>query len=455
MVDNNTYHEVVFTDLTHDARGVCRIDGYPVFVKDALKGERALIKLIKRNANFGIGRLVDIREASPYRKIPICEHYEVCGGCNTMHMDYQTQLNFKEHRTRTTLKKLGHIETTVKPTVGMNNPYYYRNKTFIHFGMRGGRIVAGLHQPQSRDIVNLKRCHVFPKVFSDIIRFIKSNMSDLDIPIYSSRSDKGVFRGVSIRQSRSTEAMTLVLVTKSSKFPHKDALVERLITKYPKIKTIVHHVNTGENPAVLNGKAKVLHGDDVLEDTLMQHRYTMSHKSFFQINPVQTELVYKQALKYANVNNTMTVLDAYTGIGSLALALAPHVGKVIAFDIEKEAIKNARVNAKMNAIENVVFHHGEASQIMPKLSDEAIDVLFVDPPRKGCDQAFLEHVTAMNIARIVYISCNVSTLARDLNYLQAQGYHVEAVTPFDMFPQTSHIESVSLLIKEETSHEND
>ncbi|TVP95913.1 MAG: 23S rRNA (uracil(1939)-C(5))-methyltransferase RlmD [Acholeplasmatales bacterium] len=445
MVQKNTYYEVTFTDLTHDAMGVCKIDGFPVFVKDALKGEKAMIKITKLNKNFGFGRLIEIRDESPFRKLPICEHYHVCGGCNMMHMNYQTQLDFKKYRTQETLRKLGKIETVVHNTVGMSNPYYYRNKAIVPFGMRHGKIVAGLYRPRSHEIVDIRRCHVFPKVISDIIRYCKTLFAELQYTIYDETTHQGLIRGLMFRTSHAEGTIALTLITKEAKLTEKERLIHNLRRRYPGIVSIVHNINTEKTNVMLGSKSRVLFGEDTIQDTLLDLSYEISHRSFFQVNPEQTALLYQKALDYAALKPTDTVIDAYCGIGTIALTAARHVKQVIGIESVKEAVKNAQQNAKTNRIDNVRFIHGLAETILPDLAEHKPDVLFIDPPRKGCEKPFLEALVKLAVPRVIYVSCNVATLARDLNFLQANGYTVHETTPFDMFPQTSHVECVVLM----------
>lgn len=445
MVEKNAYHEVTFTDLTHDAMGVCKIDGYPVFVKDALKGEKALIKITKLNKNFGFGRLIEIREESPFRKLPICEHYHVCGGCNMMHMNYQTQLDFKKYRTQETLRKLGKIDTVVHDTVGMNNPYYYRNKAIIPFGMRHGKIIAGLYRARSHEIVDIRRCHVFPKVISDIVRYCKTLFLELGYTIYDETRHQGLIRGLMFRSSHQDGTIGLTIITKESKLPEKERLIHSLRRRYPGIVSIVHNINSDKTNVMLGSKSRVLFGEDAIQDTLLDLTYDISHRSFFQVNPEQTAHLYKKALEYAQLKPTDTVIDAYCGIGTIALSAAKHVKHVIGIESVKEAVKNAQQNARANHIENARFILGLAEDVLPTLAEQEPDVLFVDPPRKGCEKTFLEALIKLKVPRVVYVSCNVATLARDLNFLQANGYTIHETMPFDMFPQTSHVESVTLL----------
>ena len=447
MVEKNSYHEVTFTDLTHDAMGVCKIDGYPVFVKDALKGEKALIKVVKTNKNFGFGRLIEIKDVSPFRKQPICDHFNECGGCNMMHMNYEMQLGFKKHRVKETLRKLGHIETDVDDTVGMNNPFYYRNKAIIPFARDNGKIVAGMYKPRSHDIVDVRRCHVWPKVFSDITRFLKRFLDSLDYSIYDETSHSGVFRGIMLRRSKDNEQLSLTLIVNGNKVPYKDSIVETVLERFPCVKSIVANFNKEKTNVMLGRKSKVLYGEDAIYDTLLGNEYRISHKSFYQVNPLQTEALYEKAIEVADLDENDTAMDAFSGIGTIALSLARNVKRVIGLESVGAAVEDARENAVRNGIDNAEFHVGKVEDIIGRFKNENVDVLFVDPPRKGCKRDFLDAVLDMDIDKIVYVSCNVSTLARDLNILVGAGYIIKSVTPFDMFPQTSHIESVTLLEK--------
>ncbi len=448
MVAKNEYHEVVFTDMTHDARGVCKIDGYPLFVKNALKGETALVKITKKNKHFGLARLVELRKVSPFRMQPICEHYDVCGGCSIMHMNYEMQLDFKRYRTVETLRKLGKIECSVSPCVGMSNPYAYRNKVTVFFKYRNGRLMTGMYKRESHDVVDIKRCHIIPKIHNDIIRFLKAEIEDMNIEIYDDDTGAGVLRGVMIRSSATDGQLQVTLITSRTRFNEKEALAERLMERFPNLVGVIQNINAGPNISILGQKSRTLIGQETFSDTMLGCRFDISHRAFHQINPLQSVALFNHAVALAGLKVSDTVLDAYCGIGTIALCVASRVKAVIGVDIVKESIKNAVANARMNHIKNAKFIHGAVEDVMTTLKNETIDVVFVDPPRKGCDKAFLQTLIELGIPKIIYISCNVSTFARDLNCLQAGGYRVGNVTPFDMFPHTSHIECVSLLVRD-------
>jgi len=445
MIEKNEYYTVEFIDMTHDGMGVCKIDGFPIFVANALKGEKAEIKIVKLNASFGFGRLIEITAKSPFRKEPICDHFSECGGCNLMHMNYQMQLDFKKHRTKETLRKLGKINTSVKDTVGMLNPYYYRNKTVIPFGEQNGRMISGLYKKRTHDIIDMKRCYIIPKITSDIVKYLKGVFEELNIPAYNEKVGVGVIRHIVIRSSYKFDDISVTIVTLTPKLPKKEIIVKKLVSRYDRVVSVVHNFNPDNTNIILGKKSKILFGEDFIRDEINGVYFKISHRSFYQVNPAQTEDLYRKAIEYADLEANEVIIDAYCGIGTIGLSAAKYAKTVLGVDVVKSAISDAMENARNNNITNAKFVAGKAEEVILQWKNYDVDVMFIDPPRKGCDKVFLETVVQMKIPRIVYISCNVSTLARDLNYLQSQGYEVIEVTPFDMFPQTSHIETVTKL----------
>lgn len=445
MIEKNEYYDVIFTDMTHDGMGVCKVDGFAVFVPNALKGETAQIKITKVKSSFGFGRLIAITSKSPYRKEPICDHFLDCGGCNLMHMDYQMQLDFKKYRTTETLKKLGRIETKVHDTVGMLSPYYYRNKAVIPFGEENGKLVAGLYKSRTHDIIDMKRCYIIPKITTDIVKYLKNVFIELNIEPFKESSHEGIVRHVVIRNSHKFDDISITIVTATPKLPRKEILVKKLVNRYKKIVSIVQNYNPEKTNVVLGKKSRVLYGEDFIRDEINGVHFKISHRSFYQVNPVQTEELYKKAIEYADLTKDEVIIDAYCGIGTIGLSAAKYAKTVLGVDVVKSAIQDAVANSNNNGITNSKYVIGKAEEVIKAWRNYNVDVLFVDPPRKGCDESFLKVVAEMKIPRIVYISCNVSTLARDLNYLQSHNYVIEEVTPFDMFPQTSHIETVTKL----------
>ena len=443
MIEKNEYYDVLFSDMTHDGMGVCKVDGFPVFVPNALKGESAQIKITKVNKSFGFGRLMEINQKSPFRKEPICDHFSECGGCNLMHMNYQMQLDFKKYRTKETLLKLGKVQTKVNESIGMINPYYYRNKAVIPFGEENGKMVAGLYKARTHDIIDMKRCYIIPKITIDIVKYLKNVFIELNIDAYNEQTGFGIVRHVVIRNSHKYDDISVTIVTATPKLPRKEILIKKLVNRYKRIVSIVQNYNPEKTNVILGKKSRVLFGEDFIRDEINGVYFKISHRSFYQVNPAQTEELYKKAIEYADLTQNEIIIDAYCGIGTIGLSAAKYAKTVLGVDVVKSAIEDARENAKNNKIENAKFVVGKAEEVIKTWKNYDVDVLFIDPPRKGCDPEFLNTIIEMKIPRIVYISCNVSTLARDLNILQASNYEIKEVTPFDMFPQTSHIESVT------------
>jgi len=443
MIEKNEYYDVIFTDMTHDGMGVCKIDGFAVFVPNALKGESAQIKITKVNSSFAFGRLMEITSKSPFRKEPICDHFSECGGCNLMHMNYQMQLDFKKYRTKETLRKLGKIETKVHDTVGMINPYYYRNKAVIPFGEENGKMIAGLYKSRTHDIIDMKRCYIIPKITTDIVKYLKNVFIELNIDAYNEKTGEGIIRHVVVRSSHKFDDISITIVTSTPKLPRKEILLKKLINRYKRIVSVVQNYNPEKTNVILGKKSRVIYGDDFIRDEINGVYFKISHRSFYQVNPVQTEELYKKAIEYADLAQNEVIIDAYCGIGTIGLSAAKYAKIVLGVDVVPKAIADAKENAIHNDIKNAKYVVGKAEEVIKSWKNYNVDVIFIDPPRKGCDEEFLKTIVEMKIPRIVYVSCNVSTLARDLNFLQANNYEVKEVTPFDMFPQTSHIESVT------------
>ncbi len=435
--------EVTFEDLTHDARGVCKIDGYPVFVKHALKGEKALIEITKKYKSYGLGRLIRLKELSPFRKDPICEHFATCGGCNLMHMDYQTQLDFKTFKTQSTLKKLGSIETEITPTIGMQNPLYYRNKATFHFDQLDGKIYAGYYREGTHRVVDIHRCHTLPKIFSEILLELKSIAEEGIVDVHALATPNGGLKRAIIRQSLSSKEILITLITHQKQSLKVNRINERLTKKFPLIMGIIHNVNS--KAFGLGAKSDLIYGVDQIKETIGGMHYSINHRSFFQVNAIQAETMLEEIARKADLTGDETIIDAYAGVGHIGLSLASRVQRVIAIETVKKAVQEGLKAARYNHIDNIEFVEADAKDAIRELP--SVDLLIVDPPRKGLHGEFIKSVLEKNIPKMIYVSCNVATLARDLNLLQAGGYVVEETTPLDMFPQTSHIESITRLTR--------
>ncbi len=433
-------------DLTHDALGVCKLDnGFMIFVEGMLKGERAEIMITETRKNYGFGKIINLLEKSPYRVTPKCKHYEICGGCTLMHMDYDLQLSFKKYRVETTLKRVGLNNVLVNDMIGMANPYFYRNKVEIKFRQGEKGIEAGFFQAKSHILVNLEECHIMPKRLFDLLTLVKNVSNELGIKAYDEEHNNGVFKSAVLRESSKTKQLSILFhLPAGTKFPQEEVFIKKLLAKIPEIASIAYSA-TNDESAFSPDNIVILHGEEGLVDSIDGLDFWIGHRSFFQTNPLQTEKLYKKALDYAGLTGKEKVIDAYCGIGTISLAAAKKAYKVFGIEVVKPAIIDARKNAELNHLKNVFFEVGEAEIVIQKWKKFKFDVIFVDPPRKGCDKALLDAIMMMKIPKIVYVSCDPGTLARDLHILSEGGYSILEVTPFDMFPQSVHVETVTLL----------
>ncbi|WML42779.1 23S rRNA (uracil(1939)-C(5))-methyltransferase RlmD [Neobacillus sp. PS3-40] len=452
-VQKNDYIDVVFEDLTHDGAGVAKVDGYPLFVPNGLPGEKAKVKVIKANKGYGFGRLMELYENSPYRVEIESSDTHKYGGCQLEHISYDGQLKFKENQVRQVLARIGKLEDVlVHPILGMENPWHYRNKAQVPVGEKDGKLIAGFFKQRSHEIVDTDESLIQIPEVNEAVQTVKEICNELGIPAYQEESHKGVLRHIMARYGKKTGELMVVVITRTADIPQKNKLVEEIVARLPKVKSIVHNVNSKRTNVILGEKTNVLWGNEVIYDYIGDVKFAISALSFYQINPDQTKVLYEKALEYADLNGEETVIDAYCGIGTISLFLAQKARKVFGVEIVPEAIEDAKRNAELNGITNAEFAVGEAEAVIPKWYKEgnAADVLVVDPPRKGCDEALLQTIIEMKPKKVVYVSCNPATLARDLRILEDGGYKTVEVQPVDMFPQTTHCEAVAkIVLKEE------
>lgn len=451
-VEKNQFLEVEFIDLTHEGHGVAKVEGYPIFVPNALPGERATIKVIKTSKGYGFGKVIELLKQSPVRVEPVCSIYNQCGGCQTQHMSYEGQLEAKYKQVTEVMKRIGKLEDVViHPVLGMENPWSYRNKAQVPVGELEGGLVVGFYQKRSHEIIPMHECYIQGKENDEMIQDVKNICDELKIEPYNELAHKGILRHIMARYGHFTNESMLVLVTNKVNFPKKDELVSRIVEKYPNITSIIQNVNSEKTNVILGNQTFVLFGSETIKDKIGDITFEISARSFYQVNPTQTKVLYDKALEYAKLNGNETVIDAYCGIGSISLFLAQKAKKVYGVEIVPEAIEDAKRNATINHMANVEFEVGKAEEVIPNWYKQGItaDVLVVDPPRKGCDEALLNTMIEMKPSKVVYVSCNPSTLARDLRVLEDGGYETIQIQPVDMFPHTSHVECVAELVLKE------
>lgn len=452
-VQKNEEVTAVCEDFTHEGLGVAKVDGYPLFTPYLIPGEKAKIKVVKVNKQYGYGKLLELLDRSDDRVEPPCNVFYRCGGCQLQHLTYDTQLEMKYHVVKNNLEKIGKItDATIHPVLGMEEPWRYRNKIQMPVGEKDGRIITGFYQERSHNIIpDMDTCHIQNKYGDEIINFLRDVLNELKIPAYDEAVHQGVIRHIITRTAYETEETMVIFVTRTKRLPHKNELIRRLTEKFPKVKSIVHNINPLRTNVIMGDESKTIYGDDYIIDSIGDIKFKISPKSFFQVNPEQTKVLYEKAVEYARLKDTDVVIDAYCGIGSISMFLAKKAKQVYGVEIVDEAVEAAKENAQLNGIENVEFVAGKAEEVMPKWKEEGIkpNVIVVDPPRKGCDESLLQTMIAMEPERIVYVSCNPATLARDLRILEEGGYKTKEVQPVDMFPQTYHVECVTLMSKVE------
>ena len=448
-IQKNDYIDVVFEDLTHEGSGVAKVEGYPIFVPFGLPGEKARIKVTKINKGYAFGRLMELLEESTDRVEPPCPIYRQCGGCQLQHLSYEGQLKAKEKMVREIMARIGKLpDVPVHPVLGMTEPWNYRNKAQVPVGEMEGGLVAGFYAKRSHEIINMDECLIQVTENDDTVRTVKKICEKYRVRAYDERNHKGLLRHIMVRHGQVTGEIMVVLVTRTPELPHAREIIKDIIESVPGIKSIIQNVNALKTNVILGSKTNVLWGAEVIHDYIGDVKFAISPRSFYQVNPTQTKVLYDKTLEYANLSGNETVIDAYCGIGTISLFLAQKAKKVYGVEIVPEAIEDAKKNAELNGITNVDFAVGSAETVIPAWYEEGItaDVLVVDPPRKGCDENLLKTIAEMKPKKVVYVSCNPATLARDLMYLEEHGYKTVEVQPVDMFPQTMHVESVAKLV---------
>lgn len=444
---NKTYR-VEITGLTHEGQGVGKIDGLVVFIDSSLPGETVEVKIVKQTKSYATGNLINIIKPSAKRVEPFCPVFDKCGGCAVQHMSYESQLEFKKDTVEQNLKRLGGLENIkVHDTLGMESPYKYRNKVQYPVSSEDNEIRIGFYENRSHNIIDSSRCDIQPLESNEVRDIIRNFCKENGVSIYDEKSGKGLLRHVMVRNGFKTGELMVVLVINGQKLPGSGLLAEILCRKYEKIKSIMLNVNTKNTNIILGDRNICIYGQEYITDYIGNYQFRISPLSFFQVNPVQTEVLYRKALEYASLTGNETVFDLYCGIGTISLFLSEKAKRVVGVEVVRDAIEDAGKNAALNNVANTEFIAGEAEVVIPRLYAEGAraDVVVLDPPRKGCDEALLNTLVEMQPKRIVYVSCNPATLARDLKYLSGHGFEVQEVQPVDMFPWTGHCEAVCLL----------
>ena len=432
----------VIDHLTKEGVGVAHLEKKPVYIMYSIDGESILANIEyvgKKNVFASINK---INDASKYRTNPLCKVYYQCGGCHLSHMSYIGQLNFKTNIVKKMFVNGGFDNVNVHFCVGQETPYFYRNKIQVPVQKQGKQIIAGFYKEDSHEIIPYNKCYVQDELSNKIIKNVLQAMKENKIEPYNEDFRTGTIRHILIRRAK--EETMLVLITNVDSFPGRKNFVNAIKKYCPEISTIIQNINPRHTNVILGEKENVLYGKGYIEDVLCGVKFKISPKSFYQINKRQCEKLYTKAIELANLTGKETILDAYCGIGTIGLIASKNAKLVYGVEVVSDAIKDAKMNAKNNNITNCLFYCDDAQDFMKKFNEQ-IDVVFIDPPRKGCSEQFLNSLVHLKPKKIVYISCNPETQVRDLSYLVDKGYTFNEVYPFDMFPQTFHVETVCAL----------
>ena len=436
-------------DCGTDGEGIGKADGFTVFVKDAVIGDIVTAKIMKAKKNYGYGRLMEILKPSPYRVESVCPSARQCGGCQLQAVSYEEQKVFKEKKLRGHLERIGGFrDLPMEPMIGMDEPYHYRNKAQFPVGRnKEGRIITGFYAGRTHAIIENRDCALGIPQNKEILDIVIAHMEKYGIAPYDEMTGKGLVRHIFVRYGFFTGELMVCLIINGQDLPHQKELIEKL-REIPGMASISLNINKKRSNVILGDKVKTIWGQEYITDKIGDISYEISPLSFFQVNPKQTWKLYSKALEYADLHGEETVWDLYCGIGTISLFLAQQAKFVRGVEIVPAAIDDAKRNAQINNIENVEFFVGKAEEVLPREYEKNgvyADVIVVDPPRKGCDEMLLKTILKMQPKRVVYVSCDSATLARDLRFLCDNGYELKKVCGVDQFPQTVHVETVVLL----------
>ena len=468
-LEKNDIVRLTISDIGTDGEGIGKVDGYTLFVKDAVIGDTITARVIKLKKNYGYGRLMEVIEPSKDRVEPVCPVARQCGGCQIQQMSYDAQLDFKRKLVEGNLRRIGGFpDINVLPVIGMDEPYHYRNKAQYPVGRdKDGNVVIGFYAGRTHCIIDNQDCAIGARENVKILTAIRDYINENKVSVYDENTGNGAVRHILIRKGFHTGQVMVCIVVNGESLPQEDKLVAKLTglelwenetngkldsvkeKVVPYISSVMININRENTNVILGDRCRTLWGKDYIEDSINGITFQISPLSFYQVNPVQTEKLYGKALEFAGLTGNEVVWDMYCGIGTISLIMATRAKKVYGVEIVPAAIENAKNNARINGLDNAEFYVGKSEEIAPELAEQGAvpDVIVVDPPRKGCDEALLDTIVKMQPERVVYVSCDSATLARDLKYLAARGYEVKTVQPVDQFCHTVHVETVCLLSK--------
>jgi 23S rRNA (uracil1939-C5)-methyltransferase len=441
-------HELIINNYSHQGEGIGRIDNFTVFVPGAILGERVRVKISEVKKNFARGQLEEVILPSLYRSKPLCPVYHLCGGCQLQHVTYEKQLEMKKGIVENALGRIGNQNIKALSTIGMKDPWRYRNKGYFQVNREKGRVRLGFYETGSYDFVPASGCVLFSLQINRLVSYLEDQLSLQKVIVYNSKTGEGNLRNVLIRESKSTGEIMIVFITKKNNLGLDQNVFNDLVRTFPQVVSIYQNINRSSKAALLGKDFRLLKGKPDLEDAIGLFKFKISPRSFFQVNIIQAEILNKKILEYASLRREETVIDSYCGTAAISIYLAKQARKVYGIEIEKSAVRDAKINCELNGISNLKLFTGKAEEWLCKWrrSVEEVHLIIVDPPRKGCSLKVLKGIINVKPKKIIYVSCNPATLARDLKYLtKNDDYKLKKVLPIDMFPQTGHIECLASL----------
>ena len=441
-------YELIINSYSHQGEGIGRINNFTVFVPGVIIGEKVKVKITEVKKNFSRGRLEEVISSSPHRIKPLCPVYHLCGGCHLQHMAYEKQLEMKQEIVENALNRIGNQNIKALPAIGMKGPWRYRNKGYFQVNQEKGRVQLGFYKAGSYNFVPASGCVLFSLQINRLVGYLEDQLSLQNVTVYNNKTGEGNLRNVLIRESRSTGEVMIVFFTKEYNLGFEQDVLNDLVRTFPQAVSIYQNINRSPKAVLLGKVFRLLKGKPDLEDALGPFKFKISPRSFFQVNAEQAETLNERVLEYANLSGKETVIDSYCGTAAISIYAAKQAKKVYGIEVEKSAVRDAKINCELNGISNLKLFSGKAEEWLYKWrrSGEEVHLVIVDPPRRGCSSKVLKGIIKIKPKKIIYISCNSVTLARDLKYLTKDNdYKLKKVLPLDMFPQTGHIECITSL----------
>lgn len=447
-IQKNQEYTVEIIDNGYEGEGIAKIDNFTIFIQGAIKGEKVKILIVKVLSSHAFGKILEIIDKSEKRQDADCSTYKRCGGCNLRHIKYEETLKMKQNAVQSLVNKTLKNKIIVQETVGMENPFHYRNKAQYPLGInKDGEPVIGVFANRTHEVIPMEKCLIQNPQSEEIAKYVLDFIKQNNISIYNEKTGKGLFRHIVIKVGIKTNQIMCVLVVNGKNIPKETQLIDELIAKFPQIKTIVKNINMKNTNVILGQENINIYGDGYIEDKLGEFIFKISPLSFYQVNPVQAEKLYNLGVEMAQISKEDTVFDLYCGIGTISLFMAKYAKKVYGIEIIKEAVDAANENAKVNGVTNTEFYAGDVEVVLDDLINKqgiTADIVMFDPPRKGLDKNSINNILKIKPQKIVYISCNPATLIRDLSEFE-ENYEIKTIIPVDMFPFTSNVECCSVL----------